>query len=88
MMIPAIGIQIYLNSDKEKVMRQIQQEMPHIGVMNFVTYVLLFIHVIYIAFLCKYTKIGNVIIGTSNTILFFCLSLFNTLLSSYRITIC
>ena len=63
-------------------MRQIQQEMPHIGVMNFVTYVLLFIHVVYmIAFLCKCTKIGNVIIGTSNTILFFCLSLFSTLLS-------
>ena len=82
MMIPAIGIQIYLNSDREKVMRQIQQEMPHIGVMNFVTYVLLFIHVVYmIAFLCKCTKIGNVIIGTSNTILFFCLSLFSTLLS-------
>ncbi len=82
MMIPAIGIQIYLNSDREKVMRQIQKEMGHIGVMNFVTFVLLFIHVIYmIAFLCKCTKLGNVIIGTSNTILFFCLSLFSTLLS-------
>lgn len=82
MIIPVLGIQIYLNSDKEKVMKQIAENMPQIYVMNFVTYVLVFIHVIYmIAFLCKCTKIGNVIIGTYNTILFFCLSLFSTLLS-------
>mgnify|MGYP001464802341 CR=1 FL=1 len=82
MVIPVLGIQIYLNSDKEKVMKQIAENMPHIYVMNFVTYVLIFIHIIFmVAFLCKCTKIGNVIIGTSNTILFFCLSLFSTLLS-------
>tara|TARA_B100001057_G_scaffold479694_1_gene551652 strand:- start:4518 stop:5171 length:654 start_codon:yes stop_codon:yes gene_type:complete len=82
MIIPVLGIQIYLNSNKEKVMKQIAENMPQIHVMNFVTYILIFIHIIYmIAFLCKSVKLGNVIIGTSNTILFFCLSLFSTLLS-------
>ena len=82
MIIPVLGIQIYLNSGKEKVMKQIANNMPQIYVMNFVTYVLVFIHVVYmIAFLCKCSKIGNVIIGTYNTILFFCLSLFSTILS-------
>ena len=71
-----------MNSTKEKTMNQLKENLPYIGVLNGIAFILLFIYVILmIPFYCKSTKIGDVIFGNFYTITFFLLSLFSTLLS-------